>query len=115
MDISFGAGIPIARNKLHLNIDFVKGLSSYQRIAIPDIDIGQDELTSIAFDESRKDVFNFGLGAEIYISDRISLYGGFSTDYNAITSATNILEITGNSEDNAELNNDFITPVLERS
>ncbi len=108
LGISIGAGVSLGRNKLHLNIDFVKGLSSYQRIAIPDIDIGQDGLTPIAFDESRKDVFNFGLGAEIYISDRISLYGGFSTDYNAITTATNILEITGSSEDNAELNNDFI-------
>jgi hypothetical protein len=108
LGISLGAGIPVGMNKLHLNLDYVKGLPSYKRMEIPEIDTGQDELTSIAFDESRRNVLNFGIGAEIFINEMVGLYSGFSTDYNAITSSSKILEISGSTEGNTELNNDYV-------
>ncbi len=73
---------------------------------IPEIDTGKDELTTIAFAESRRNVFNFGIGIEIFINDRVSLYSGFSTDFNAITYSSKILEISGSTEGNMALNYD---------
>ena len=45
MGVSLGAGIPLNKSKLHLNVDYVKGLSEYDRINIPSIDTGADEIT----------------------------------------------------------------------
>lgn len=106
--VSIGAGIPIAKNKLHLNLDYVAGLSSYTRIKVPEFDTGQDEITSVSFDESRKEVLNFGLGAEIFVNERIDLYAGFSTDFNALTTSSNILDVSGTTANKSDLGNDYI-------
>ncbi len=106
--VSIGAGIPIKKNKLHLNIDYVTGLSSYTRIKVPGIDTGEDELTAVSFDESRKAVLNFGLGAEVFVSEQVYVYAGFSTDFNAITSSFNILNVSGTDANRNDLGNDYL-------
>lgn len=107
LGISIGAGVPIARNKLHINLDYMKDLASYQRIEVPEIDTGQTEPTAVAFEERRKAVLNFGVGAEIYVNEMVNLYAGFSTDFNSIVSSSNIMAIAGNSSGYTDLDNDY--------
>ena len=102
LGISVGAGIPINNFKLHLNADYVIGLSKYDRIVIPDIDTGDDNLTPVNFDEERKAVFNFGIGAEYFLSEKFKAFSGFSTDFNALESSANIFDLS--AEENKDIN-----------
>ncbi|OZV71090.1 hypothetical protein [Winogradskyella aurantia] len=100
--ISIGAGIPVKKSRIHLNIDYVAGLSKYSRIDVPEIDIGEPELTTVLFNEQRSNVFNFGVGGEIYMSEKLKSYFGFSTDFNAFkTNATAFDISTSEAADDA--------------
>ncbi|GGZ78760.1 hypothetical protein [Algibacter mikhailovii] len=108
LGISLGAGIPINRGKIHLNIDYVNGLSNYNKIDIPDIDIGTGELSPINFDESRKAVINFGIGAEYTLRDNLKAYGGLSTDFNAYDNSANIFDLAASENKPINIGEDFL-------
>ena len=99
LGISIGAGIPIKRSKIHLNMDFVSGLSNYSRLDVPDIEIGDATPTPVLFNEERQFVFNFGVGGEVYINEKFTSYFGFSTDFNAYKSNATILDDTTDDAD----------------
>lgn len=105
--ISLGAGIPINKGKLHLNIDYVNGLSQYSRIDIPDIDTGEDILTPVNFDEERKTVINFGVGAEVFLNENFKAYGGFSTDFYSLVNSANIFDLSSSDTKNIHIGDDF--------
>lgn len=107
LGVSVGAGIPINRGKIHLNVDFVNGLSKFERISIPNIDTGNGELTPVNFDEERKVVFNIGIGAEYTLSEKIKVYGGFSTDFNAFKNSANIINISAAENKNINIGENF--------
>jgi len=100
--IDIGAGIPIRRSKLHLNLDWHNKLSSYDRIIIPEIESVTEDPLQLEFVEERKSVFNFGLGAEVYISPKMDGYLSFSSDYSSALNNSNIFDV-GDREDK-ELN-----------
>lgn len=108
LGISLGAGIPIKTHKLHVNVDVVSGLDSYSRLDIPAIDIGQEDLTTISFAEQRNSIINFGMGGEFYLNEYVNLYTGFSTDFNAIVTDSDILDVGGEPTVNSDLGSDFI-------
>lgn len=107
LGLSIGAGIPIKKSKVYLNVDYVSGLGQYDRIEIPDISIGEDELTPVNFDEERKAVFNFGIGAEYYISEQFKAYGGFSTDFSAYKNSANIFDLSSEENKSVNIGEDF--------
>ena len=102
LGISIGAGIPIRNSKIHLNIDYVSPLGKYARLSIPSLNLGAIELTKIAFEEERQLVLNFGVGGEIYMSEKFKSYFSFSTDFNAYESNASVLDLS--SEDNNDIN-----------
>ena len=108
LGVSVGTGIPIGKGKLHLNIDYVNGLLIYDRLIIPNIEIGNPTSNSVLFKEERRDVVNFGAGIEIYINERIKSFASFTTDFNAFLSNANIFDLA--TEDSREINigEDFI-------
>ena len=108
LGVSLGAGIPIKTHTLHVNLDYVASLSSYSRLEVPDIDTGQDALTSISFIERRKSILNFGVGGEFYVNEFVNLYTGFSTDFNAISTDSDLLDVQGNPTINSDLGSDYI-------
>jgi len=107
LGVSIGAGVPIGKSKLHLNLDYVKGLSNYQRIEIPDIDTGNDQLTPVYFDENRKPVVNFGAGAELFMNEMLTAYLGLSTDFTAFGSNANIFDLSSRDPKGVNVGEDF--------
>lgn len=108
LGLSIGAGIPIKKSKLHLNLDYVLGLSAYSRLSVPEFDTGNEELTSVLFEEERKGVFNFGAGLEIYMTEKFSSFISFSTDFNSIINDSNNFELSDSGEINNNFNENFI-------
>ena len=108
LGISIGSGIPIGKGKLHLNVDYVSGLKIYDRVIIPSLDIGNDDLTPVLFKEERQNVVNFGAGVEIFISDRFKSYASFTTDYNAFISNANIFDLSTDDSREINIGEDFI-------
>lgn len=102
LGISLGAGIPVNKSKIHINVDYYNGLNEYKRLEIPDIDTGDSNLTTVNFNEERRSVLNFGAGIEFYLSEYFKAYGGFSTDYSAFRSSANVFNLS--SSDNKEIN-----------
>ena len=100
--IDIGAGIPIRKSKLHVNLDWHNKVSSYNRIVIPEIASEKEEPLQLEFVEKRRSVFNYGLGAEVYISPKLDGYLSFSSDYSSALDNSNIFDI-GDKEDQ-ELN-----------
>jgi hypothetical protein len=108
LGVSLGAGIPIKTNKLHVNLDCVSGLDSYSRLNIPPIDTGQEGLTTASFAEQPKPIINFGIGSEFFINKYVNLYTGFSTDFNAIATDSDILDLGNQPMLNSDLGSDYI-------
>lgn len=106
--ISIGAGIPFNKNKLHINLDYVNGLQSYQRITVPSIDTGDTSPTTVNFYEERKAVINFGLGAEFFIKENLKTYAAFSTDFNGFNSSASIFDLSNSNNKELNLGNNFI-------
>ena len=107
LGISLGAGIPIKRSKIHLNIDFVSSLSNYSRINVPNIEIGDASPTPIFFNEERQFVFNFGIGGEVYVNERFKSYFGFSTDFNAYVSSATAFDVSTDDAENTAIAADY--------
>ena len=106
--ISVGSGIPIGRSKLHLNLDYVTGLMEFDRINIPGIDTGEENTTSVLFEESRKSVLNFGAGLEVFVYENFNVYGSFTTDYNSFIKNANIFDLSSDGNRDVSIGEDFI-------
>jgi hypothetical protein len=105
--VAIGAGIPIKKGKLHLNVEYTDGSAQYSKMDIPDIDTGDDTLTPVNFDEERKSVINFGAGIEISLKENFKAYGGFSTDYYALVNSANIFDLSSKGSKNINLGENF--------
>lgn len=106
--VSLGTGISIGKNKVHLNVDYVTGLSSYNRISLPVFDAGDEEFDAELFEEKRKGVINFGAGVEIYMNDKFMSFVSFSSDYNSIEKSGRFFDFSDDEYDNNEFNENFI-------
>ena len=104
--IAFGAGYPIGKTKLHMSVDWTAGVSAYNRIELPEIpdDIRLEQST---FTEELKSVFNFGAGADIYISRSLRILASFSSDYSATVRSPDLFDVVNQSDDNVNLFGDF--------
>lgn len=105
--ISLGAGIPIKKGQVLFNIDLVGGIKQFSRMAIPNIDTGEDGFRPVNFNESRTVVVNFGAGAEILLNEKLKYYLGFSTDFSAYKSNSNIFDLAAEETKSNDLGKDF--------
>lgn len=105
--IDFGAGIPIRKSKLHVNIDWHNKVSSYNRIVIPEIITENKDPIQLEFVEKRKSVFNYGLGAEVYINPKLDGYLSFSSDYSSAVENSNIFDIGDEKDQELNLKLDY--------
>ena len=99
--ISYGVGFPWKQHKIHLNLDWYGGVSTYDRIEIPEEAIAY--LGENPFRETLKSVVNFGAGGEFYISPSINIIGSVSTDFSAAEESINLFDYINRSSDEINL------------
>lgn len=104
--VSFGMGIPMGKSKLHLSADYAFPLSEYERVEIPELP-EEFGINQSSFLEEYRAVFNYGAGADIYMSPTVRLFLGFSTDYSATLDSPNLFDVINQSEENINLFGDF--------
>ena len=108
LGLSIGAGVPFGKSKVHLNIDYIAGLSAYNRISVPEFDTGKEEPTTILFEEKRNGVLNFGFGVEVFVNEKMTSYISFSSDYNSIENNEGVFDLSDNGEINNSVNENFM-------
>ena len=108
LSISFGAGIPWKRNTIHLKADWHGAVSEYDRLVIPPIETGAGEIKEFKFKDELKSVINFGIGAEIYLNDKVDLFASFSTDYSPQKSSASIFDLVGDADSDINIISDFM-------
>jgi long-subunit fatty acid transport protein len=97
--VSAGAGIRLKKSRIHLNIDYMSHLNEYQRLDIPEVDLGEDLPSQIVFNEKRRNVFNVGIGGELFISDTFKTFFGLSTDFDSLQDETTFFDFTTTNAD----------------
>ncbi|WP_282080781.1 hypothetical protein [Aquimarina algiphila] len=107
LGVSVGAGIPIQKSRIHLNVDWYNGVDKYERITLPNFTAGVDDVSELDFNEELKSVFNFGAGAEIYISPSFSGFLSFSSDFSAYVENTNLFNVINQNEGEINYESDY--------
>ena len=107
LGISLGAGVPIGKNKLHVKVDWHGRVSEYDRLVIPVEEDGNGDPLIFAFKDELKSVINFGVGAEIYLNEKLNFYAGFSTDFSPVEANANIFDLIGRGEQDTNLAADY--------
>ena len=108
LGISIGAGIPIKKNKIHLNASWNSAIDTYDRLEIPIIESETEEdVYAYKFEEKLNATFNIGFGAEIYINPKLNGYGSFSTDFSPFDVKTSIIELSSQPENRININSDY--------
>ena len=67
----------------------------------------ETDLPSFTYIEELNSTFNFGFGTEIYISEKLSTYGSFSSDFSPYTDIDAIKESSLNSENNINFQTNY--------
>lgn len=107
LGISFGAGIPWKKNKIHLKADWHGAISEYDRLVIPVIDDGTGEPEDFVFKEELKSVINFGVGAEFFLSEKLVLFASFTTDFTPVVSSATIFDLVGDPDRDINISADY--------
>ena len=74
-------------------------LNNYERLEIPSVDFGDDLPSEIIFNEERRNVFNIGVGGELFITDTFKSFFGFSTDFDSLQGETNFFDFSTSNGD----------------
>ena len=86
--MGFGATRNIGKNKLHLSTEWFQAINKYTVMTAADFPSQSipDSINSFRLTDKVKSVWNFGVGAEIYINPQISGFLSFSSDFSAAQS-----------------------------
>ena len=105
--VAFGMGIPIGKSKIHMNVQWYNGIQAYDVLKIPEIESDTEEPVVFQFKDEYKSIVNFGIGAEIYLSPRINIYGSFTSDYSPYNLNANIFDVIDEDQRDVNLRIDY--------
>ncbi|MEH0156384.1 long-chain fatty acid transport protein [Limibacter armeniacum] len=97
LSIGLGASIPFNKSSLNISAEWFSGISSYTVMEI-DPFVSQSDGDTINFQlvDDLNSVINVGVGAEIYLSEKVSGYVSMSTDFSAVP--TDVTSFFSNGE-----------------
>jgi hypothetical protein len=108
LGVSVGAGIPYKKHTVHANISWNAPISKYSKLEIPPlVSETENEVPIIYFDEALKSTFNFGVGAEIFISPKVNAFGSFSTDFSPFEESASVFDAINQSSENINFKTDY--------
>jgi len=88
--LAIGLGITriLGKNKIHFSTEWYSGVGKYTMMQAQDHTSQANPSNNISFilTDEAKSVWNAGLGAEWYISEHVSGYASFSTDFSSVNS-----------------------------
>ncbi len=102
--IGFGITRPIGKSKIHFSTEWYSGISKYTLMAATPHISQSSPTTTVGFNltDEMKSVWNAGVGLEFYISEHISGYGSFSTDFSSVPNdITRFIERTDEAANNS--------------
>lgn len=107
--VSIGAGIPIGKSMIHTNLEWHGKIDEYNRLSFPENgnEITNQELPDIKFEESLKNIINFGLGAEIFFNPKFKGYLSFSSDYSSFKKNANIFDLVNEQRNDVNTAADY--------
>lgn len=84
--IGMGITRPIGKNKIHFSTEWYSGVPRYTLMKASDHTSQSNSATTLGFfvSDEIKSVWNAGIGAELYISEHVSGFASFSTDYSSV-------------------------------
>ena len=100
--IGFGIGIPLKKGVIHMSAEWYNKVPAYTIMETSPF-IGQSTGESVQFTlvDALDPVINYGIGIELYLSEKVSAYGSFATNYSAvkeeITRFAELKEVANNS------------------
>ena len=101
--LAIGGGIsfPLNKSELHFSGEWYNGVSKYTLLeATPHVSQSDGDTISFVLVDDLQSVINFGIGTQIYFSDKLSTYLSISTDFSAAPDIR-----TGFAENQPEANN----------
>lgn len=106
--IGIGSTFLFGKNKLHISGEWFNKIPEYT-IARATDHIGQSTGDTIGFHVQgrMKSIFNAGLGFDIYLSEKVSLFTSFNTDFSAVPD-----NVTGFLEQTPEFHNSWLSADL---
>ncbi|WP_299110803.1 hypothetical protein [uncultured Winogradskyella sp.] len=104
--IEGGIEYTLGKHKLFGKLQWFLALGEYERLSLSEQFIN-DKLAQTHFNEQYKSVFNFGVGAEIHINERLRLLLSFSSDFNAHEKSVSIINEFVSDQANINIFNDF--------
>ena len=108
LGISIGSGIPYKKNKLHLNLSWNANVNAYEKIKIPPLNSETEtDLPKFTNNEELNSILNFGFGAEVYLNEKISAFGSFSSDFSPYKEIISTQKSSLSSEDTVNFNTDY--------
>lgn len=82
--IGGGISYPLGKSELHLSGEWYSSVNQYTLLeAEPHVSQSNGDTIRFSLIDDLKSVTNFGIGAEIYMSDKLSTYLSVSTDFSA--------------------------------
>jgi len=85
--IGLGIGIPIGKSRIHLAAEWFDKVDKFTVIAAePFLSQSNGETINSRIVDELESVINFGIGVELYMNKKLSMYYSFATDYSAIPS-----------------------------
>jgi len=84
--LALGGGLtfPFKKSEIHLSGEWYSGVSSYILLqAAPHVSQSDGETIRFALVDDLKSVINFGVGTQLYLSEKLSTYLSASTDFSA--------------------------------
>lgn len=86
--IGFGATRSIGKNKIHFSTEWYSAVNKYTLMQAADHASQSNPVTNNSFflKDEMKSVLNAGIGFEVYVSEHVSGFASFSTDYSSVSS-----------------------------
>jgi hypothetical protein len=105
--VSAGAGIKLNKSRIHLNVDYMNALGEYERLEIPEVDLGTDLPSDIKFNEKRSAVVNIGVGGELFIKENFKVFFGISTDFDSLDEGDGFFDLSTENADEFSAGTDY--------
>lgn len=93
LGVSAGLGYRIGKSTLHFNASGWAGTKAFEAVEIRGVESETSELPTLQLFEELKPVFNYGVGADVYLSPSVGIYASYARDNSPIKRSAGIIDV----------------------